>query len=145
MLWAFGSSSVQRVEVCQRDLPRRGVRSVLTFPLAGTGLWLFRHKSLLELSGVPSLTCAPSPGMLQRDGLQHPGPDGLLVWCSPEVTAKRRRRRVSANVLSPLCQCDILPHTCSSKPGGGQEGARECLQGALSALSRLFLPFPVVK
>lgn len=98
MLWAFGSSSVQSVEVCQRDLPRRGVRSVLTFPLARTGLRLFRHESLLELSGVPSLACALSPGcsrgmassILALTGLLcavhlkwQPGGGGSVPACCP--------------------------------------------------------------
>lgn len=62
MLWAFGSNSVQCVEVCQRDLPRRGVRSVLTFPLARSGLGLFRHESLLELSGAFTALCTEPRG-----------------------------------------------------------------------------------
>lgn len=138
MLWAFGSSSVQRVEVCQRDLPRRGVRSVLTFPLAGTGFRLFRHESLLELSGVPSLTCALSPGMLQRDGFQHPGPDRLVVWCSPEVTAKGMRRRVSASMLSPHATVT----SCHTHVPASLEVARK---GHGSGGKELFLPFPIFK
>lgn len=62
MLWAFSCSTVQCVEVCQRDLPRRGVRSVLTFPLARTGLGLFRHESLLELSGAFTDLCTEPRG-----------------------------------------------------------------------------------
>lgn len=80
--------------------------------------------------------------MLQRDGLHHPGPDGLVVYCSPEVTAKRRRR-VSASVLSPLCQRDILPccALCTHDMASLEVGRK----GHGSIPRELFLPFTIVK
>lgn len=142
MLWAFGSSSVQCVEVCQRDLPRRSVRSVPTFPLARSGLQLFRHESLLELSGVPSVTCALSLGDAPEGWLpaSRPwqAPCEVFTWSdSPEEEVGLCQCAV------PLCQCDILPHCalCTRVPASLEVGRK----GHGSVPREFFLPFTVVK